>query len=194
MSTGRRPRVSIERRREQILAAALKEFSHKGLHGGSTVTIAKDVEISHPNLFRVFSTKKGLFVAVLERVFATVERDVFLPGEKADTEHLETMANAWGVLMEQRELMLMLLQGYASCEDPDIRDMMHGWTKKTVDRFAALPGAGADVAHDFFAAGMLFMVGAALDLPAPSLDDPERTLYLSRTPPRDRAGEDGPRS
>ncbi|MFC4562345.1 TetR/AcrR family transcriptional regulator [Nocardiopsis mangrovi] len=179
MATERRARVSIERRREQILAAALKEFSHKGLHGGSTVTIAKDVEISHPNLFRVFSTKKGLFVAVLERVFTTVERDVFVPGEKADSRHLETMANAWGVLMENRELMLMLLQGYASCEDPDIRDLMHAWTKNTVDRIEALPGIDTDLAHDFFAAGTLYLVAASMNLPAIAGSDEWADRFLA---------------
>src|SRR5690625_8045041 len=77
-----RKRVPIAERREQILDAALIEFSQKGLHGGTTVSIAKEVGISHPNLFRVFPTKHELFVAVLERVFAAIEVTMLAAGER----------------------------------------------------------------------------------------------------------------
>jgi TetR/AcrR family transcriptional regulator len=179
MVAGRRPRVSTERRREQILEAALKEFSHKGLHGGSTVNIAKAVEISHPNLFRIFSTKKELFIAVLEQAFATVAREMLAAGEATDGNPLQAMADAWGALMERRELMLILLQGYAACEDPDIRDLMHRWTREVFERMEALPGVGTDPAHDFFAAGMLYMVAASMDLPARAEHDAWADRFLA---------------
>lgn len=166
MASGRRPRVGIERRREQILAAGLTEFSRKGLHGGSTVSIAKAVEISHPNLFRVFPTKKGLFMEVLKEAFAKIDRTMLVAGEAAESEPLHVMTDAWGVLMEDRELMLILLQGYATCEDPDIRDLMQGWTQDVFERMEALKGVGTDRSHDFFAAGMLYLVAASMDLPA----------------------------
>ncbi|MBQ1080630.1 TetR/AcrR family transcriptional regulator [Nocardiopsis sp. B62] len=175
----RRPRVSIELRREQILAAALKEFSHKGLHGGSTVTIAKEVEISHPNLFRVFSTKKELFMAVLRQTFAQVEKDMLIPGEKDEENPLQTMSDAWGVLMEHRELMLILLQGYAAGNDPEIRDLMQEWTQDVFERFEALPGVGTNLAHDFFAAGMLYMVAASMNLPSRAEKDAWADRFLA---------------
>lgn len=178
MAGGRRPRVSIERRREQILAAALKEFSHKGLHGGSTVSIAKEVEISHPNLFRVFPTKKGLFIAVLEQMFARVDREMLVAGEEAESDQLQVMADAWGVLMERRELMLILLQGYAACEDPDIRDLMHRWTQDVFERMEALSEVGTDPAHFFFAEGMLYMVATSMDLPARAASDEWAKRFL----------------
>ncbi|AOS64010.1 TetR/AcrR family transcriptional regulator [Actinoalloteichus hymeniacidonis] len=177
-AAGRRPRVSIERRREQILAAALKEFSHKGLHGGSTVTIAKDVEISHPNLFRVFSTKKELFMAVLRQCFDTIARTMLAAGEAAESDHLQVMSDAWGVLMENRELMLILTQGYAACNDPDIRDLMQEWTQDMFERMEALPGVGTDKAHDFFAAGMLYLVAASMNLPERAPQDPWAQRFL----------------
>ncbi|WP_227998959.1 TetR/AcrR family transcriptional regulator [Nocardia australiensis] len=179
MSAERRPRVSIEQRREQILAAALKEFSHKGLHGGSTVNIAKEAGISHPNLFRIFSTKPELFVAVLEQTFATVAREMIVTGEAADGDPLRAMADAWGVLMENRELMLMLLQGYAACEDPSIRDLMHRSTRDIFEQMEAMPEVGTDRAHDFFAAGMLYMVAASMDLPARAEHDAWADRFLA---------------
>lgn len=174
----RRPRVSIEERREQILEAALKEFSHKGLHGGSTVTIAKEVGISHPNLFRVFPTKRELFIAVLESTFATVDREMLAAGERAEARPLHAMSDAWGALMERRELMLILLQGYAASEDDEIREVMHRWTREVFERMEALPGVGADNAHDFFAAGMLYMAAASMDLPAKAQHDDWARRFL----------------
>ncbi|ASO21113.1 AcrR family transcriptional regulator [Actinoalloteichus hoggarensis] len=178
MAGARRPRVSIERRREQILAAALQEFSRKGLHGGSTVTIAKDVEISHPNLFRVFSTKKELFISVLEQTFATIERVMLVPGEKEAVAPLQTMADAWGDLMENRALMLILLQGYAASDDPEIRDVMQGWTQDVFERMEALPKVGTDTAHSFLAEGFLYMVSASMDLSVRAEHDPWAERFL----------------
>src|SRR6058998_722600 len=60
-------RKSAEERREQILEAALAEFAARGLVGGSTEAIARAVGISQPYVFRLFGTKKQLFMATIER-------------------------------------------------------------------------------------------------------------------------------
>src|SRR5690625_480801 len=103
MATDRRKRIPIEERREQILEAALEEFGHKGLHGGTTVTIAKQVGISHPNRFRIYPTKHELVIATLERVFDMVEREMLTAGERSPDTPLQAMSDAWGGLMERRE-------------------------------------------------------------------------------------------
>ncbi|NDK32775.1 TetR/AcrR family transcriptional regulator [Nesterenkonia haasae] len=179
MSSPRQPRVSIEERREQILDAALIEFGHKGLHGGSTVHLAKAIGISHPNLFRVFSTKKGLFMAVLQRAFETIEREMIVPGERAENHHLWTMAHGWSRLMENRELMLILLQGFAASADPEISDLMRSWTGDVFERSEGLPGVTTDEAHFFFASGMLYLAAAAMDLPAHLDAEPWAERFMS---------------
>src|SRR3989442_15427518 len=60
-------RKSAEERREQILEAALAEFAARGLVGGSTEAIVKTGGISQPYVFRLFGTKKDLFIATGER-------------------------------------------------------------------------------------------------------------------------------
>src|SRR5690349_24775256 len=60
-------RKSATERRDEILEAALVEFAARGLDGGSTETIAKAVGISQPYVFRLFGTKKQLFIATVER-------------------------------------------------------------------------------------------------------------------------------
>ncbi|MEU9890678.1 TetR/AcrR family transcriptional regulator [Sphaerisporangium sp. NPDC051011] len=176
---GRRPRVDASRRREQILEAALAEFSQKGLHGGSTVTIAQQVGISHPNLFRLFSTKKELFLAVLVRLFETIDREMLRRGSDAGADSMPVMMDAWFGLMADREMMLMMLQGYAACEDPNIRDLMARSTREIFEKVEAMPGFDADQAHSFIAEGMLYMVSAAMDLPGRAEREPWAERFLA---------------
>ena len=56
-------------RREEILDAAVAEFAAKGLHGASTDEIARLAGISQPYVFRLFGTKKELYMAVVARCF-----------------------------------------------------------------------------------------------------------------------------
>src|SRR5437764_8814261 len=62
-------RKSKEERREEILDAALVVFAERGLHGGSTEEIARLAGISQPYVFRLFGTKKELYLAVVARCF-----------------------------------------------------------------------------------------------------------------------------
>src|SRR4249919_1908166 len=63
------PRLTAVDRREAILQAAMEAFADKGLHGTSTETIARNVGISQPYLFRLYGTKKELFLAAIRRCF-----------------------------------------------------------------------------------------------------------------------------
>src|SRR5688500_9380502 len=64
-ATGSRPTAVA--RREDAVAAARHEFSRKGLRGASTDTIAKAAGISQRYLFRLFGTKKELYLATASR-------------------------------------------------------------------------------------------------------------------------------
>jgi AcrR family transcriptional regulator len=62
-------RKTKEVRRDEVLDAALEEFAEMGLHGASTEDIARRAGISQPYVFRLFATKKQLFIAVAARCF-----------------------------------------------------------------------------------------------------------------------------
>src|SRR2546423_12917753 len=62
-------RKSADERREAVLEAALEEFAARGLDGASTEAIAAKAGISQPYVFRLFGTKKELFMAVIGRCF-----------------------------------------------------------------------------------------------------------------------------
>src|SRR3954465_15999954 len=56
-------------RREGIVGIGLRHFAEGGYHGTSTEAIAREAGISQPYLFRLFRTKRELFLAGGERCF-----------------------------------------------------------------------------------------------------------------------------
>ena len=64
-----RRRVPAAERREELIAAAVHEFAHGGLHGTAVARIARRVGVAQPYVFSLFPTKRELFLAALERSF-----------------------------------------------------------------------------------------------------------------------------
>jgi AcrR family transcriptional regulator len=62
-------RMSAADRRDAVLDAALVEFADGGYAGTSTEDIARRAGISQPYLFRLFGTKKELYIASVTRCF-----------------------------------------------------------------------------------------------------------------------------
>src|SRR5580693_2227410 len=165
--TETRQRMPAAERREMVLEAAVAEFAVRGLAGTSTEDVARRAGISQPYLFRLFPTKKALFLALVDRCFRRVQ-DTFigaagdLTGEEAKT----AMADAYERLLEDRTLLLLQMQAYAACDDPDIRVATRAGFKKLWELTERLTGLPFQDVVDFFAIGMLMNVAAAMDLPA----------------------------
>ena len=164
---GRRQRMPAADRRELVLEAAMAEFAVDGLAGTSTEDVARQAGISQPYLFRLFPTKKALFIALVERCFQRV-KDTFtaaadgLTGEEA----LQAMGDAYEQLLEDRTLLLLQMQFYAACHDPEVRAATRAGYKGLWELTERLTGLPFQRVVDFFAVGMLMNVAAAMDLPA----------------------------
>jgi AcrR family transcriptional regulator len=161
-------RKSAEERREEILAAGLERFAEGGYHGTSTEVIARDAGISHAYLFRLFHTKKELFLACGDRACEKV-LDAFRPAAAtaAPGEKLAAMGDAYvKELLADRHALLMLMQGYAAVADPEIQQHVRRKYGEVVTEVARMAGAGPDEVWSFFATGMLLNVVTALDLAA----------------------------
>ena len=160
-------RMSAAERREMVLEAAIFEFAAHGLAGTSTENVARRAGISQPYLFRLFPTKKALFLALVQRCFLRVE-DTFvtaaadLTGDQA----LEAMADAYERLLDDRTMLRLQMQAYAACDDPEIREVTRAGYKKLWELTERLTGLPFQRVVDFFAIGMLMNVAAAMDLPA----------------------------
>ena len=62
-----KPRLPAAERRELILRAAMNRFGVGGYDGTRLDDVAADVGVTKPILYRHFGSKKGLYLAVLER-------------------------------------------------------------------------------------------------------------------------------
>src|SRR3954462_2285042 len=119
-------RKSATERRDEILEAALVEFAQHGLEGGSTEAIARAVGISQPYVFRLFGTKKQLFMATIERCMrGTLEMfhtaSAGLKGEEA----LRAIGEAYRErLATDPTYLRSQMQSYAACDDPEIREVV----------------------------------------------------------------------
>jgi AcrR family transcriptional regulator len=160
-------RKSAEERREEVLAVAMEHFAGGGYHGTSTEGIAQEAGISQPYLFRLFRTKRELFLACGDRACQKV-LDAFRraaagaePGDE-----LHTMGQAYvNELLPDRHAILMLMHSYAAGgADAEIRAHVRDQYGEVVSEVAELAGAGPDEVWSFFATGMLLNVVAALDL------------------------------
>jgi AcrR family transcriptional regulator len=162
-----RQRMPAAERRELVLAAAVAEFAVHGLAGTSTEDVARRAGISQPYLFRLFPTKKALFLALVERCFRRVG-DTFTEaaGDLTGDEAMAAMADSYTRLLDDRTLLLLQMQIYAACSDPEIRDVTRAAYKHLWELVERITGLPFQTVVDFFAVGMLMNVAAAMDLPS----------------------------
>jgi AcrR family transcriptional regulator len=159
-------RKSAAERREEILEAALTEFAAHGLDGGSTEAIAKAVGISQPYVFRLFGTKKELFIATVERCMrGTLEMfhtaSAGLKGEAA----LQAIGEAYVERLTTDPTYLHAqMQSYAACDDADIREVVRRGYGELVEYVERVGGVPTERIARFFAKGMLLNVMASMDL------------------------------
>ena len=172
-------RHTAEERRDDVLQAAVAEFATHGLHGTSTETIARRIGISQPYIFRLFPSKKDLFLAAIDQCFDRVEaafREAARDPAAAEQPHhehdeksslggrLHAMGHAYVRLLARRELLLFQMQAYAACSEADVRSRVKQRWERLMKLAAELSGASAEEVTLFFARGMLLNVVAAIGL------------------------------
>jgi AcrR family transcriptional regulator len=162
-----RTRKSAEERRDEIVTIAIRQFALGGYRGTSTDAIAREAGISQPYLFRLFKTKRELFIACedvsherIRRTFETAARGV--PKEEV----LPAMGRAYVKLLADETQLLFQMQAYAACSDPVIRARVRECYGELVKEVTRLSGASPEQIWQFFSHGMLLNVVASLDLPA----------------------------
>jgi AcrR family transcriptional regulator len=174
MAAPAQPRRSAAERREEILAIAVRHFAEGGFNGTSTEDIAREAGISQPYLFRLFRTKRELFLGCSDRAcdhLAEVFRRTAAAAEPG--ERLEAMGHAYvdELLPERHEIMLML-QSYAASADPGIQAHVRARFGELVRLVADLAEVEVADTFDFFSHGMLLNVIAALDLESQTEAEP----------------------
>ena len=155
-------------RREEILDAAIAEFAEKGLHGASTDEIARLAGISQPYVFRLFGTKKELYMAVVARCFRqTLEIFQRVAEGKRGEDALLAIGQAYGELLESDRIYLRAqMQAYAACEDPEICAVVRNGYGDLVSYVERVSGVSSVELATFFSHGMLMNVLSSMNAPA----------------------------
>jgi AcrR family transcriptional regulator len=158
-------RHTADERRDQVLEAAFDAFADTGLAGTSTEAIAHAVGISQPYLFRLFGTKKQLFLAAVERCFAQT-MDVFREAVESGSpgEAKQRMGDAYVEMIKDRRKLRMQMQAYAACDDPDVRRVVQRGFADLAAYIQGATGASSKELAHFLAQGMLLNVLAAMDV------------------------------
>jgi AcrR family transcriptional regulator len=168
--TTRPTRMSADERRDAIVAAGVEEFATGGLVGASTDAIARRAGVSQPYVFQLFGTKKELFLAVVRRCFERTRltfeqatRDYVPGGDDQCNTVLEAIGLSYHTLLADRTLLLVQLQAYAACADPDVQAVVREEFGRLHRRVRELSGADPLDLHHFFAEGMLLNIAAAVE-------------------------------
>jgi AcrR family transcriptional regulator len=164
-------RLSAAERKDSVLGAALIEFAAQGYVGTSTEDIAARAGISQPYLFRLFGTKKELYIASVSRCFRET-LELFqraaegLRGEEA----LHAIGQAYVEQLEsERTWLRAQMQAYAATDDPEILAVVRGGFGDLVAYVRRVSDADWPEIWHFFATGMFLNVLAAMHVN----DDPE---------------------
>ncbi len=149
-----------------MLAAAITEFARSGYAGTSTEAIASRAGISQPYLFRLFGTKKDLFVATYDLVGSRIINELTRAGDGLEGEEAKSaMGEAYLELMQDPEMLQVQLHGFAAAPaDPDIARSCRRTFEVLADLFYERTHGSDDELRGFFAMGMLINVMSAIDL------------------------------
>jgi AcrR family transcriptional regulator len=165
MATTTTTRKTADERREEILAVAMEEFGEHGFHGTSTDTVARSAGVSQPYLFRLFGTKKELYLEVVRRCLRqTLELFRSASAGKQGEEALEAMGRAYRDLLEDRRRLRAQMRAYADSDDDEVREVVRRGYGELVEFVERVSGAEPERIRDFFAFGMLLNVIASMDL------------------------------
>ena len=154
-------------RRGEVLQAAIGVFGECG-YAAPTATIARRAGISEAYLFRLFATKRALFLAchetVVRRVLAALEDGAGAGADATDRGRRMLAAYRDGTSADERRLQLHV---HAAAADPVIRLAAQAGLHATLERIASLSPGGLRGAQALCAELMLMNLADLID-PTPS--------------------------
>ncbi len=74
------------------------------------------------------------------------------------------MGRSYSGLLKDRDVLLLQLQAYVACQDPDVRALVREGFKRLTTFVSETSGAPAEDVRRFFETGMLMNVVAAMEL------------------------------
>jgi AcrR family transcriptional regulator len=157
--------MSGTERRQQVLGIAAEEFAAHGLHGASTETIARSAGITQAYVFRMFGTKKALFLELVGAAFESVTDGMQRAATGATgLDALTAMGAQYYELLADRTNLLLQLQGFAACGDAEVQEAIRSHVARLWNTVASVTHLEPVTVKAFLAFGMLLNAGAAMDI------------------------------
>lgn len=104
--------MTVDARREQLLALAIRAFSEQPYDEVSTEAIAAKAGVSHGLLFHYFPTKRALYVAALRVAADQLLRATFTAQQGTPAERLDAGLDAYFAFVEEHaQAYAALLRG-----------------------------------------------------------------------------------
>ena len=155
----------MEERREIVLRESIPVFARYGFEGATTAEIAKRAGVTQPYIFKLFGSKKALFIEACERnMGTTVAQMRESAGGKTGHEALEAMGHAYVERMDNnRDSLLLQMQQYAACWDEDVQRTVRTCMQAMWNMINEMAGLPMEETAVFVAKGMMCNVMAAAD-------------------------------
>ncbi|MBE1485300.1 TetR/AcrR family transcriptional regulator [Plantactinospora soyae] len=189
-----RTRLTASERSEQLVAAAVTAFSTAGYAGTSTDDVARLAGVSQPYVIRLFGSKQRLFIATVEHAAGRIEQAFQRAAERQPD--LASLRIAYDELLVERDLLAVLLHGFAASSEPAIGFAVRVCYGRIYQLVRDLTGATAQETREFLATGMLLTVLASIHVIGPDAVAPEpwmselaETIYKPEPGPEPEAGD-----
>jgi AcrR family transcriptional regulator len=157
-------------RRVRVLCAAVAEFARAGYDATTTAAIAQRCEVSQPYLFKLFPSKRDLFLAAAELCFRAW-RDLLaeaadgLAGQPA----LDAMARACCEADWTDELFVFPLRLYAAGHDPRLAEASRRQIADLRDAIVRAAGVDDERTDRAFATVLMTQTAVHLGTHSPAL-------------------------
>lgn len=155
-----RTRLTAAERSEQLVEAAITAFARGGYAGTTTDDVARLAGVSQPYVIRLFGTKQQLFITVVGHVSDRIKQR--FREAAAVQPDLESLGDSFDRLLGERELLAVLLHGFAASAEPEIGVVARRCFGEIYLLVRELSGASAEEARGFIATGMLLTVLASM--------------------------------
>ena len=137
----RAARLTGAERRAAVVETACRIFAKRSYHGSTTAQIARETGVTEPVLYRHFTSKRALYLACLDAVWAQVRVlwEKALEAEQDPAEWVKAIGKAYLEARAAARIVLVDLWIQAlteAADDPEIRRALRGQVRE-VHNFVA---------------------------------------------------------
>ncbi|MDO5031678.1 TetR/AcrR family transcriptional regulator [Corynebacterium sp.] len=157
--------MSSQERRAQLLRIAAEEFAAHGPANASIDEIAERAGISQAYVFRIFGTKKALFLELLDVAFERMAEGLHnAAAGTTGTEAFDRMGPKYMSMLEDHTMLRLQLHGIASATDEEIREHTRAGFATIWRTIHAATGADDVAIKAFLGYGFLMTASTSLRL------------------------------